>query len=187
MKKDYTTYSDYELIDTIRNNPKEAGFAFAEIYNRYATDVNAYCKFMMRDKQKAEDIFQEVFLRFYRKITSDFESINIKAYLIKSTRNLCLNYYNRQREFIPLDKVDFGFTQQNYEEKELFDNILKTIDLLEDKYKEPFILREIDGLSYNEIAEICNLTITNAKTRVKRAREKLIELLEPFLKDYARD
>ncbi len=186
MSQDYSTYSDYELIEIIRNSPKEAGLAFAEIYKRYSTDVNAYCKFMMRDKQKAEDIFQEVFLRFYRKITSDFENINIKAYLIKSTRNLCLNYFYRQKDFIPLENVDFGITQQNYEEKELFDVVIKTINLLDEKYREPFVLREIEGLSYSEIADLCNLTVTNAKTRVKRAREKLIELLEPFLKDYAK-
>ncbi len=184
MKKDYSKYNDEILLEIVRSDSKESELAFAEIYNRYATNVNAYCKFMLRDIEKVQDIFQEVFIRFFKKIKSDFENINIKAYLIKVARNLCLNYFKRNKEFISIENFDLGFTESNYEQKELINVITRTIDLLDEKYKEPFIMREIEGLSYNEIAEICELSVTNAKTRVKRAREKLLELLNPFLKDY---
>jgi RNA polymerase sigma-70 factor (ECF subfamily) len=58
------------------------------------------------------------------------------------------------------------------------------MELLEFEYKEAFILREYDGLPYNEIAEITGTTITNAKSRVFRAKQKIKEILQPYLQEF---
>ena len=60
------------------------------------------------------------------------------------------------------------------------------LDVLDDNYKEPLVLRMYNGLSYEEIGEICNLTKGNARIRVYRAKEKLKEILDPYLNDLSR-
>ncbi|MBI3258157.1 MAG: RNA polymerase sigma factor [Ignavibacteriae bacterium] len=72
---------------------------------------------------------------------------------------------------------------QSYEQKELLDLIARSLELLSFEYREIFILREYDGLSYEEIAEVTGTTVTNAKTRAFRAKQKVKEILQPYLKD----
>ena len=186
MKKDYTSYSDEDLVRLIKSGVKDSGNAFAEIYKRYSPKVNAYCKSMIKPREQAEDIFQEVFIRFFRKIDPDYDCSNVFAYLMKVARNLCLNYMRDKRTTSSIEDFEFPDVSDNYENKEFFNIIMSTIDLLDEKYREPFILRELDGLSYQEVADICNLSLSNAKSRVSRAREKLVELLHPYLNDYAK-
>ena len=57
------------------------------------------------------------------------------------------------------------------------------MSLLENDYKEAFILREIEGLSYEDIAEISNISVANARKRSYRARMKVKEILTPYFKD----
>lgn len=183
MPKKLTKYSDAELVAMMENSGKQKQEAFTEIYNRYSSKVHAYCVCVVKGREQAEDIFQEVFIRFYRKIDPKHIGTNVPAYLMVVARNLCMNYFRDKKQTVDIEDFEFSELQKSYENKELFEIILSTLDFLSDILKEAFILREIDGLSYEEIAQICNTTLSNAKSRVSRAREKLIELLQPYIKD----
>jgi RNA polymerase sigma-70 factor (ECF subfamily) len=76
-------------------------------------------------------------------------------------------------------------TEQNqqYENTELLQLITMSLDLIGFDYKEAFVLREWDGLSYNEIAELTGTSVENAKSRVFRAKQKIKDILAPYLKD----
>jgi RNA polymerase sigma-70 factor (ECF subfamily) len=95
-----------------------------------------------------------------------------------------LNYLRGKKTNVPIESVHYLKSDYySFEQSEIFDLIIKTLDLLDERYKEAFILREFDGLQYQEIADITGTTLTNAKSRVKRAREKMMEIMEPYIKD----
>ena len=68
----------------------------------------------------------------------------------------------------------------------MLDIVVRSLDLLEDIYREAFVLREFEGLHYDEIAKVTNTTVTNAKSRVFRAHKQLIKVLDPYLKDLSK-
>lgn len=187
MQKNLTTYSDNELVGLIQSESDQTEQAFKELYDRYSSKIHAYCFRILNNSEQAEDIFQETFIKFFKKINDTFEAKNVQGYLITIARNLCLNSKRDKMATVPIDNLEFMFhTSQNYENKELLSLITTSLDLLDFDYKEAFILREYDGLSYKEIAQICSTTVNNAKSRVFRAKQKIKKILNPYLKDIAR-
>jgi RNA polymerase sigma-70 factor (ECF subfamily) len=89
-----------------------------------------------------------------------------------------------KKNTVDIDEVDYYVSiGTNYEQKELLDLITRSLDLLEDDYREAFVLREYSGLSYEEIAEVTGISLGNAKSRVFRAKQKIKSILNPYLKD----
>ena len=184
MNRILGTYSDKELLMLLKSNKREADKAFSELYYRYSPRIHAYCVTMINDRDQAEDIFQETFIRFYNQVNPDYDATNVPGYLMTIARHLCLNYKRDKHRTVPIEDMENVFIDLNeYEKNEMFDLIMRAVDLLDDKFKDAFVLREISGFLYTEIADITNTSVTNAKTRVARAREKLIEILEPYLKE----
>ena len=177
-------YSDNELVQMLGHKKNRADAAFTELYNRYESKVFAYCKYMIGDHDAASDVFQETFVRFYKKIKADEEHRNIGGYLMTIARNLCYNYKRDAKYAVPLELNEHNLNySENYEDKELYDLLIASLDLLDEKYKEAFILRELDGLSYKEISNLCKISFTGAQSRVLRAKEKIIKILDPYLND----
>ena len=187
MRQNFSTYTDEKLVFLLRSDSKEESeVAFTEVYNRYSSRVHAYCLRVLNDFEQAEDIFQEVFIRFFQKIKSNYPETNVSGYLIKIARNLCLNYKRDKVNTINIQENDIYFEPgKSFENSELLDLITTALELLDFEYKEAFVMREYDGLSYNEIAQVTNTTVTNAKSRVFRAKQKIKEILQPYLKDMA--
>lgn len=187
MKKEFSYYSDSQLLSLLKGNKKNAEKAFTEIYNRYSPSVKAYCFCILRNKQKAEDVFQETFIKFFNAAVKDYSIENCKALLLTIARNLSLNSKRDNEELISIEELNSEIVESkfktisNYENSELFEMILSALNILDEKYKEAFILREFDGLQYSEIAELLNTSLTNAKSRVARAKLKLIDILTPYL------
>lgn len=187
MKQNYKTYSDRELVFLLRHNEREAEGAFTELYNRYSSQVHAYCYRVLNNPDVAEDIFQETFIRFYQNVKDNHKDLNVPGFLITIARNLCLNYKRDKKIGVPVEEARNLFYQDNYDSKELLDLITRALDLLDEDYREVFILKEYAGMSYNEIAEILNITPVNAKTKAFRAKQKIKEILTPYLKDLSKN
>ncbi len=184
MHKKFSTYSDKELAELLKSDRIKSEKAFTEIYDRYSQKIFAYCLRVLGNKELAEDIFQETFLRFFQHIDPTHEKLNIQRFLIRIARNLCLNYKRNSKINIPIEEIDNLIEQdRNTDEKEYQDLIKYAIELLELEYKEPLVLRVYNEISYDEIAEILNITPGNARIRVHRAKEKLKDILSPYIKD----
>lgn len=184
MNKNFKTNSDQELIKMLREDKKSSGPAFKELYNRYSSQVHAYCFKIFRDESKAEDIFQDTFLRFYQNVKIHEGSLNVHGYLITIARNLSLNQKQKDERIVYSDKLDLQEGEYNGQDrKELLDLIDMALELLEFDYKDAFILKEYNGLNYEEIAEVTGTTSSNAKSRVFRARNKIKIILKPYLKE----
>jgi RNA polymerase sigma-70 factor, ECF subfamily len=180
-----TGYTDDELIALLEDDKSMAERAFQELYNRYSSMLHAYCMRVLNDQELAEDFFQDTFIRFFQHVKSNHESTNVPGFLITIARNMLLNYKRDKRTMVSLDGFEVSAEKnQNYENRELLELITYAMDLLEFEYREAFVLREYDGLPYTDIAEITGTTVTNAKSRVFRAKQKIKEILQPYLQEF---
>ncbi len=177
-------YDDEKLVAMLGEDKKSAEAAFRVLYDRHAPMVNAYCRKAVGNKEQAEDIFQEAFVRFFRNVKTDYKLTNVPGYLLTIARNLCLNYKRDKKPDVSLDDIELrGDVIQDYEQRELLELIDLALDLLDFEFKEAFIMREYNELPYKEIAEITGTTLSNAKSRVYRAKKKIKEILNPYLKE----
>lgn len=183
MKKDFSKYSDIELALVMSEKGENSDSAFMEFYQRYSNGLIAYCAKILNDRIIADDVFQETFIKFYASVDPKVNT-NIAGYLIKIARNLCLNHKRNQKHKVDITELEFlSYDVQNYENRQLLEFVNTAVDLLEDDYKEALILREYNGLEYEEIAKVLNITAINAKTRVCRAKKKVKDLLKPYLNE----
>jgi RNA polymerase sigma-70 factor (ECF subfamily) len=188
------TTTDAVLYAQLRAQKPEAEQAFGELYRRHAGRVNAYCKRVLGGKEEASDVFQETFARFYQsaQTSTEREMTNVPAYLLTIARNLCLQHkraarYRNTRTTFRFEDFDFPDPQMHslrrLEETELLSLITTALDLLDFDHREAFVLREYDGFSYQEIAELVSSNEATIRTRAHRAKLKLREILSPYLHD----
>lgn len=163
--------------------------AFAELYRRHKSEIFTYCLRMMgRDRDAASDLFQEVFIRAYERAEQFRSGSNVRGWLYTIARNLCLNAHRGKRPtdcidlFPSLESQDRSLAPEYDEEQHFLRKRLETaIGELPDEFREAFVLREFDGFSYSEIAEMTGTTLSVTKVRIYRAKERLRVLLKPYL------
>jgi RNA polymerase sigma-70 factor, ECF subfamily len=173
--------SDEELMERFKEGEEQA---FVELYKRYNRRVYAYSVKMVGSRMLAEDLFQEIFIRVAKK-RDHFKQGNFAAWLFAIARNLCLNALRDNVEHVPLEEVqDSLHTSGDESEYELSSEILRrSIDQLPHDLREVLVLRVYNGFSYNEIAEITNTKLATVKVRIFRAKQKLQEILSPYIAD----
>ncbi|MBI5325662.1 MAG: RNA polymerase sigma factor [Ignavibacteriae bacterium] len=183
MEKTFGKYSDLELYKALREKKPMAEAAFSELYSRYAQRVFAYCLRVMGNHDDAKDIFQETFMKFYNNAQSLEVVDNIPGLLLTIARNLCLNFKRDKKTTYNIDDYQVTSVETDYEKKELLELISMALELLEFEYREAFVLRQYQGLSYKEIAKLSGDSISAIKNRVWRAKEQIREILSPYLKE----
>lgn len=180
---------DEELVKRVKSGDLEA---FEEIISIYEGKVFGLIAHMIKNQNEIEDIAQEVFIKIYKNISKFQGNSSLYTWIYKITVNLCLDVIRKKKEVIYLDEkiklndgeVEFQIPsdeknqEQIYEEKELKEKMRSCIDKLPDKQKVMIILRDIKGMSYEEISEITNIKLGTVKSQINRARLKLKELLE---------
>ncbi|MDC1067890.1 RNA polymerase sigma factor [Candidatus Kapabacteria bacterium] len=176
-------YTEEELKRMLIGKKKQQEEAFTQIYNQYSQRIYAYCLRIVGSKEDANDLFQETFFKFFEvvKKSSDFKNIN--GFLIRIARNLCLNFKRVNNNFFKVEDFEFITPSSNYENQELLELISKALELLDFEYREAFILRQYQGLPYAEIGDIIGMKESSAKNRCWRAKEKIKEILQPYMKD----
>lgn len=127
----------------------------------------------LRNKEDAEDIVQEVFLRYVTYVHEEEKSFTSKEHekywIVRVTINLCCNELKTSRRKTNTNLDATKAKSYIMPDNELFDEIQK----LGDNYKNVFILHYLEDFKISEISEILDISENNVKTRLKRAREKL--------------
>ena len=185
MEKSFDEYSDAELYFLLLKDKQIADRAFAELYERLAPRVYAYCRRFLGNKEEAQDVFQEALIKFYQSVTPDRQMTNVPAFVLKIARNLCVNLKRKEKEHVSFEDYMAVHTENREDKDELLNLIKTALELLPDEYREMFILREYEGMSYNDIAEITGETLPNVKIRIYRAKNKIRKILKPYIKEMA--
>lgn len=182
--------SDLELLTAFRTGDERA---FAEFYTRYKSEIYTFCLRMLGgDSAEAGDAFQETFIKVYEKIDTFRYGSNVRGWLYMIARNVALNVYRSKR---PEETIEFHQDLQSNErslspefrgeQNSLREALEEAIAKLPIEFREPFILREFDGLGYPEIAEITNTSMSITKVRIHRAKQRLRKMLAPIITDEA--
>ncbi len=168
---------DEQLIALVREgNPG----AFDVIVDRYQTRLLGFCRQMLGSTEDAEDVLQEVFVNAYRAMLADNRAINLKPWLYRIARNRSLNHLRRPKaearesmDMVPM--VDAGSTAEKVHNREEFRQLLEDVTRLPETQRAALLLREIDAMSYEEIAEAMETTVPAVKSLLVRARISLAE------------
>jgi len=152
---------------------------FDEIYKNYATKIYAYVYNMIRKREIAEDIVQDTFVKALKYGMARIR--NKKAFLFRVAHNLAIDYI-RKNSHINKD-IESKTDKKISTTDRILDRITiqKAIDKLPSKYKDVFVLKEINGFDYQEISGILRIPIGTVKSRLHRAVEKLRVELSPYM------
>ena len=140
---------------------------FTRIYDQYFPDVYAFLRYLTKDPDEAEDLCQEVFLRYFAKygISESPEVTNAKALLLRIAKNLFLNSRRRKGRFISTSDVQVETLPDNshdfvtdHDWREYIDEISSKLRSEKDILAVIFVLRIVNGYSFREIANICGKT-----------------------------
>jgi RNA polymerase sigma factor (sigma-70 family) len=157
--------------------------AFEALVQRYQPRLLAFCRHMLSSQEDAEDVLQEVFAASFNAIRADNRPINARPWLYRIARNRCLNHLRRPRatghDSMDIFERDGGITTADtVHRREEFRHIVADVQELPETQRTALLLREIDALSYDQIAEAMDTTVPSVKSLLVRARVALAEAAE---------
>lgn len=175
---------DLELYARLSHEDAAAQAALSILYRRYSQRIYTYCRKIIGESTTAEDLLQETFVKLLESGRQQRAIENFPAYLMTIARNLCLSHRARsKRQFVEVEDFHLASRDVPYEQRELLQLIQASLELLPEDYREAFVLREYNGLSYNEIADVIGESLDVVKVRIFRAKKKLRDILAPYLAD----
>jgi RNA polymerase sigma-70 factor (ECF subfamily) len=156
--------------------------AFEELVRRYRNDVFALAYRFVRSREEAWDISQEVFIKAHRGLRKFRGDASFKTWLMRITANQCKDFLKKRR----LDTLPFNDALENRdapsgdlgpgrmsEARELGEAIEAAVASLPVKHRTAFVLREFEGLSYEEMAHVMHCSLGTVMSRLHHARKKL--------------
>jgi RNA polymerase sigma-70 factor, ECF subfamily len=172
--------------------------AFTELVERYQTRLLNFIYRTIGDRERAEDLVQEVFIRVYRHLHRFDRSKKFSTWVYTIASNLAKNELrNRSRNPLVLfQTVTKNWQDQDrplqfedpmsrpddlYRKRHLREIVEQTVAQLPEHHRNVFVLRELEGKSYEEIAEITDCNLGTVKSRLNRARNSFAEIIGPWL------
>ena len=168
---------DERLIAMARNGNTGA---FETIVDRYQGRLLGFCRQMLNSTEDAEDVLQEVFVNAYRAMLADEREINLRPWLYRIARNRCLNQLRKptadaQESMDMVPAVEASSTAEKVHNREEFRQLLTDVGKLPETQRSALLLREMDALSYEEIAQAMDTSVPSVKSLLVRARISLAE------------
>lgn len=190
--------SDRDLILRCQEGDRPDRTAFAELLRRYQPHVDKILYHLAPDWQDRADLAQEVWIRVYRNIGRLQEAAKFRSWLSRITTNLFYDELRKRKRMRPPLSLDAPRTLDDGEmdweiaadgpgpdedltTREFYDQLREAIAELPEVFRTTIVLREIDGLAYEEIAEITGVSLGTVKSRIARARQRLQLQLQKYL------
>jgi len=173
---------DFSLIKRFIDGEEQV---FGELVKRHKEKVRNIIYITLSNSDAVDDIAQDVFITVYRHLKNfRFES-QYTTWLYRITINKCKDYLRKKNIrsiFLPLKEEEpvFGSVNEDTDIKEIVRNAIAT---LPDKLRIPLVLKDLEGFSYQEIADTMECEIGTVKSRIFRARETLKKILKPLEKE----
>jgi RNA polymerase sigma factor (sigma-70 family) len=172
--------SDERLIAMTRRGQHAA---FEALCARYQSRLLSFCRHMLNSREDAEDVLQEVFAAAFNAVLADEREINVRPWLYRIARNRSLNHL-RRASAVGVDSMDIHFADHGMStgdraiRRESFRELLSDVHELPETQRTALLLREIDALSYEQIAQAMETTVPSVKSLLVRARISLAEAAE---------
>jgi RNA polymerase sigma-70 factor (ECF subfamily) len=185
--------SQHEDQDLVRRTLRGDKRAFEMIVRRYQQPMVNYIGRMVREREMALDFSQEIFLKVYASLGSYRPQYKFSTWLFKIASNFMIDHWRKKKLATTSIDQSFDFEDdgrrlqiaddsfsvgRQYELKEIRGRIDAALERVPPAFRELFVWRHVDGLSYEEMAEIKKLPLGTVKNRVFQAKEMLRKLLE---------
>jgi RNA polymerase sigma factor (sigma-70 family) len=169
--------SDENLVALTRKGHQHA---FDSLVERYQARLLGFCRQMLGCTEDAEDVLQEVFVAAYNAMVADERPIAVRPWLYRIARNRCLNHLRRptadgQDTMDTHPHMNGVTTHERVQNREEFRNLLSDVGKLPETQRSALLLREVDAMSYEEIAQAMDTTVPGIKSLLVRARIALAE------------
>ena len=192
-KKSQFLYTDEMLISRFQSGDENA---YVELVNRYKDKLTNFVFYFLKDEEHSEDIVQETFIRLYEKKHYYKEIAKFSTWIYTIARNLANTELRKKSRTkimylsqMSSHKKDYDLKSsdpelnKNIEDEFLMKEIHAAIDKLPENYKSVIILRDIQGLDYEQISKIIGVPLGTVKSRINRARLQLQVDLMDFKKE----
>ena len=187
--------SDHELLEAIRDGDETA---FQEIVRRYRNPITNFIYRMIDDYERSVELAQETFIRIFTSASRYQANYSFSTYIYRIASNLAISELRRRkrRRFVSLfspftnddgEAIEMDPPDQNplQDETMIRDErrkaVARAISSLPEKYRAAIVLRDVEGLSYDRIAEVLKLSEGTVKSRINRARNLLKEKLSSYI------
>ena len=196
VREQLKTLDDADVVAAFLGGEERA---FQELVARYQTRLLNFVYRTIGDREKAEDLVQEVFIRVYRHLHRFDRSKKFSTWIYTIATNLAKNELrnrsrnplvlfqtikkNWQDEDRPLQFEDTTARPDDlYRKRHLRELVEESVAQLPAHHREVFVLRELEGKSYEEIAEITGVNLGTVKSRLNRARTAFAEIIAPLVR-----
>ena len=173
--------SDEQLVALFRAGSDDA---FGVIHDRYRQRLFAYVRQMLSTgpRQDAEDVLQDVFVRAYGALRADCRAVNLRAWLYRVAHNRCIDHLRRPvpppAEIFEVSRKPLHDPVDEAQRREDLARLVQDVARLPDQQRSALLMREIDGLSYADLAGALDVTVPAVKSLLVRARIGLVEAAE---------
>jgi RNA polymerase sigma factor (sigma-70 family) len=169
--------SDDQLVALFRMGYDEA---FRVIHDRYRQRLFAYTRQMLgSSRSDAEDVLQDVFLRAYGALRHDERPVTLRAWLYRVAHNRCIDHLRRPvpppAEVYDLSRTPILDPPDQTERRESLRQLVQDVQRLPEQQRSALLMRELDGLSYAELADALGTSVPSVKSLLVRARIGLVE------------
>ncbi len=182
--------TDSELVAAFQGGDEQA---FVTIVDRYKLRLMRLAQSVVHNEQDALDIVQEALIKVYRKLGAFRGSSSLYTWLYRVVMNHAIDFVRRRPSVAICSSDDLMYELADRDtstrpdrqalNKELHARIFDAVDSLPEKQRRVVILREVECLSYKEIAEVLGCSEGTVMSRLYYGRERLRALLEPYLRD----
>ena len=175
--------SDAELMTRVRRGDQDA---FADLVERHKDAVVSYIARLTADRDRADDLAQETFLRLFRAVRDYTEQGYLRAFLFRIATNLVRSEERRAKRlrlltpFLPRQEHAEPVAPAGMLRREMHRELAAAVSKLPLRYRVPLVLHEIEGWSYVDIAQEMGCREGTVKSRVHRGRLQLKAKLEPY-------
>jgi RNA polymerase sigma-70 factor (ECF subfamily) len=177
-----TPINESDLIGRFKKgNPS----SFEALVRKYQDRIYNLCRYMLQDPRDAQDAAQDVFMKAYKGLKDFRPESSLYTWLYRIAVNTCLDFRRKSRreafgnepltEDLPSDDRS---PHQLYETTKITESVQIALRKLPEKLRAAIVMREIEGLSYEEIAEVLHTSVGTVKSRISSAREQLRHLLK---------
>ncbi len=179
-------------VELIRGFKRDNESTFERLVLKYQNRIYSLCRHILGNAHDAEDAAQDIFIKAYQNLNNFKPEASFYTWLYRIAVNTCLDYKKRPffesifksstkgvgEEFISEPASDEPSPEKIYESKQLGQILRKSLAKLSLKLRTVIVLKEIEGLSYEEIAEVLDVSIGTVKSRISRARKELKILMK---------
>lgn len=170
--------SDEQLVALLRQGSEEA---FRVIHDRFRQRLFAYVRQMLgpTSRQDADDVLQDVFARAYTALRADRRDVHLRPWLYRVAHNRCIDYLRQASpptsELFESAGKPLHDPFEDVQRREDLQRLVADIGRLPDQQRSALLMREMDGMSYRELAEALEVTVPAVKSLLVRARVELVE------------